>query len=68
MCSMKTKESSWVVPVVKDADHPQDLLLTLPEGLLEQCGWSAGDTLIWKDLQNGSWSLTKRTPRKSTRK
>jgi len=66
---MKTKESSCaVLHVVKDADHPQDLLLTLPEGLLEQCGWIAGDTLIWKDLQNGSWSLTKRTPRKSTRK
>lgn len=35
-------------------------VITFPPDLLEQAGWKEGDTLVWKDNQDGSWSLSKK--------
>lgn len=37
-----------------------DLILPLPTELLNQLGWEFGDTLVWSDNSNGSFSLTKK--------
>jgi len=35
--------------------------LTFPEDLLAAAGWKEGDNLLWTDLKNGSWQLSKQT-------
>ncbi len=50
--------NKWILDVKEDP-KTGDAILEFPEDLLEQAGWKEGDTLIWKDLGNGSWSLTK---------
>ena len=42
-------------------EDPQtgELYLDLPDDLIENMGWSVGDTLTWKDNGDGSWSLQK---------
>lgn len=49
---------SWTLEVQEDPETG-DAILEFPPDLLEQAGWKEGDTLIWTDLGNGSWSLTK---------
>lgn len=36
-----------------------DSYLVFPDGLTEEMGWNIGDTLLWKENSDGSWSLTK---------
>jgi bifunctional DNA-binding transcriptional regulator/antitoxin component of YhaV-PrlF toxin-antitoxin module len=51
---------SWTLNLEEDPET-DDLILTFPPELLEQAGWKEGDELIWKDNQDGSWSLTKKS-------
>ena len=37
-----------------------DLVLPLPTELLNQMGWDFGDTLIWDDNYDGSFTLSKK--------
>ena len=36
-----------------------ELILPLPDELMKDAGWDIGDTIQWKDLGDGSWSMTK---------
>jgi|APCry1669188910_1035180.scaffolds.fasta_scaffold19867_3 hypothetical protein len=47
---------------VKLEEDPEsgDLIMPFPEGMLEELGWKEGDTLDWKDNNDGSFSLTKK--------
>ena len=45
--------------IVEDPDHPGELLVDLGTELCEHMGWQPGDTLEWKQLGNGTWTLTK---------
>lgn len=38
-----------------------DVILPIPPELLERMGWSEGDTLEWKQADNGTWILSKET-------
>jgi hypothetical protein len=61
--SLKNQElklKSWTLNLEEDPET-DDLILTFPPELLEQAGWKEGDELIWKDNQDGSWSLTKKS-------
>lgn len=51
---MKTK---WTAYVEQDGD---DLILPLPNDLLEQMEWKVGDVLIWDMRDDGSVILTKK--------
>ena len=51
----------WTIEVQEDPTTG-DAILEFPPELLEQAGWKEGDNLTWKDLGNGSWSLTKQQP------
>ena len=47
----------YLAPIETDSDG--ELVLILPENLLDEVEWYAGDKLIWKQLDNGAWSLRK---------
>jgi hypothetical protein len=51
--------TSWTVKVEEDP-ATGDLVLPFTPDMLAQVGWDFGDTLIWEDMNNGSWSLTKK--------
>jgi len=42
-----------------EEDENGELVLPLPDGLLELQGWQEGDDLEWTDNGDGSWSLSK---------
>jgi hypothetical protein len=48
----------WTITVEEDPDTG-DLILPLPQDMLDQVGWKEGDTLDWQDNGDGSWSLIK---------
>jgi len=51
--------NKFVRPIAEDPDHPGELLLDLGNELCEQLGWEPGDTLEWKQLKDGTWTLKK---------
>jgi hypothetical protein len=53
------KSNSWTLTVEHD-EKTGDAMLTFPPDLLESAGWKEGDTLVWKDNGDGSWSLEKK--------
>ena len=50
----------WTITVEEDPDDPDNLVLPLPEGLLERMGWKEGDVLSWQDNKNGTYTLSKK--------
>lgn len=45
---------------VKVEEAPNgDVLLPIPQELMDEMGWRQGDVLDWKDNQNGSFTLSK---------
>ena len=48
---------TWTAYVQQDGD---DLILPLPDDLLEQMGWKVGDVLVWDVKENGTVILTKK--------
>jgi hypothetical protein len=50
------KSNNFIITLIEDND---DLILPLPERLLEEAGWNEGDILDWSDNGNGSWTLKK---------
>jgi hypothetical protein len=60
MCKMMLSEhiaerTSWTLQIDEDG------VLTFPQDLLDKTGWREGDVIDWKDLGDGSWSLTKKS-------
>ena len=49
----------WTVELQEDPANG-DTILEFPPDMLEQAGWSEGDSLIWKDNGDGSFMLTKK--------
>lgn len=45
--------------IVEDA-LTGDLLLQLTDELCNEMGWTVGDTLIWTEQPNNTWSLRKK--------
>jgi len=52
-------KNKWTIDLEEAEDGSGDLVMPLPQDLLDSAGWKEGDVLDWKDLGNGSWSLTK---------
>jgi len=55
----KTGPNSWIVQV-RENGKTKELFLDLPPESLNQMGWDDGDTLLWKELDHGAWSITKK--------
>jgi hypothetical protein len=43
-----------------EQDENGDLILPLGDGLLEKVGWKIGDTIVWTDNGDGSWTMSKK--------
>jgi hypothetical protein len=58
---METENSgnlkSWVITV---EEHGDDLILPLPQDLLDTVGWVTDDVLTWIENEDGTWTLTKK--------
>jgi hypothetical protein len=52
------KKLSWTITVEEDPETGE-IVLPLPEELLQLQGWKEGDNLQWTDNKDGSWSLQK---------
>ena len=44
----KISDTCWEVQLEDDSDHPGELIMQLPEEVINQMGWDFGDELIWK--------------------
>lgn len=49
--------NSWTVTVEQDG---QDLILPLPQDMLDQVGWHTGDIIEWYDRKDGTWEIRKK--------
>lgn len=54
---MNPNTNHWTVTVEEDPESG-DLILPLPQDLLNQAGWYEGDTLLW-EIVDGNIHLTK---------
>jgi len=50
---------SWTVTTEEDSETG-DIILPLPDDMLEQMSWEEGDTLEFKDNSNGTFTLSKK--------
>lgn len=57
---MNNTENKWVVTIQEDP-VTKELILPFTPDMLSQVGWDFGDTIIWEDNEDGSWSLTKKS-------
>ena len=55
----KTGPNSWVATLQEDPETG-DMILPLPEDVMESSGFSVGDVLKWKDNKDGTFSITKK--------
>jgi hypothetical protein len=51
--------NTWTVTIEEADDDSGDLVLPLPQEMLDQVGWHEGDTLEWIDNKDGTWSIQK---------
>jgi endonuclease YncB( thermonuclease family) len=51
---------SFIRTIVEDPDHPGEMLLDLGDELCKHMDWKAGDTLVWIDNGDGTWTLRKK--------
>jgi hypothetical protein len=49
------------VNVVEDPEDPTQLMLDLGSELCSDLGWQTGDTILWTDNLDGTWTLQKLT-------
>lgn len=61
----KAGENKWILEVQEDPETG-DCILEFPPELLETAGWKEGDTLVWEEMDNGAWSLSKKDVTVST--
>jgi hypothetical protein len=55
---IRNNMTQWTVTVAEDPETGE-LILPLPQDMLDMQGWADGDTLEWQDNGDGSWTLIK---------
>ena len=51
--------NTWTIQV-QENNKTKELFIEIPPDALAQVGWDIGDDIIWEDMGNGSWSLSKK--------
>lgn len=49
----------WTITLETDPETG-DLVMPLTPDMLRQVGWDIGDTLLWEDMHDGTWKITKK--------
>lgn len=55
----KIDDNNWVV-TVQENGKDKELYIELPPEMLNQVGWDDGDTLLWEEVTDGAWQITKK--------
>ena len=55
----KISNNQWIV-TVQESGETKELYLEFPPDAINQVGWDAGDTIVWEDNKDGSYTLTKK--------
>lgn len=55
----KISDNNWVV-TVQENGKTKELFLEFPPDALNQVGWDTGDTILWEDNEDGTWTLKKK--------
>lgn len=58
--SLEILPEQWSV-IIEEDPLTGELILPLPEDLLRIQGWNEGDTIVWIDNKDGTWSIQKDT-------
>ncbi len=58
----KTLENAMAI-VKLEQDENGELILPLDEKMCKELGWEIGDTILWNDNGDGSFTLTKKEPK-----
>ena len=56
---VKVNDREWLIKVQENGKD-KELYIEFPPDALDQVGWDEGDTLLWEELPNGAWQLTKK--------
>lgn len=59
MTAKQIGKDQWVLEV-KENQKTKEVYIEFPQDALNQVGWDEGDTLLWEELPNGNWSVTKK--------
>jgi hypothetical protein len=51
--------TTWTVTIEEADDGSEDLVLPLPQNLLDQVGWREGDVLEWSNNEDGTYYIQK---------
>lgn len=52
-------KNHWTITLQEDPDT-KELILPFTDEILKTVGWKEGDVIVWKNNNNGSWSLSKK--------
>lgn len=52
-----------MIVTVEEDPKTGDLYLPIDDAIMDEMGWCVGDTIVWSDNGDGSWSITKKEER-----
>ena len=55
----KKRKQKMIFTTTVEEDENGEQFITFPDDVMSDLGWKEGDTIDWKDMGNGSFSLTK---------
>ena len=55
-----SENKSWVITLEEADDGSGDLVVPFTDEILESVGWKTGDTIVWVDNKDGTWTLRKK--------
>jgi hypothetical protein len=58
--SVNNMQSKITTLNVEEDPLTGDFFLQLTDEICEELGWAVGDTLVWEELPNNSWSIKKK--------
>lgn len=53
-------QQEFIRTLIEDPEAPGEFLLDLGDDLVNQLNWKIGDTIMWIDNQDGTWTLKKK--------
>jgi hypothetical protein len=59
MSYKQTGTNTWTIEVQENS-KTKELYIEFPPDCINQVGWDEGDTLLWEELPDGNWSITKK--------
>ena len=60
MMNKDPRYKEYDVALIKEDPETGDHLLTFSDQVIEKLGWKVGDTLIWSDNGDKTWTLSKK--------